>query len=99
MAITIIAIINVKEGKMEEAIEQLKTIVPNVLNSEPGCLAYIPHVLKGSKNKNKILFYEKYQDKEAFNVHNTNLPKTIAPLQPFLEPGMEIFQCTEILED
>ena len=99
MAITIIAIINVKEGKMKEAIEQLKTIVPKVLNSEPGCLSYIPHIVKGSKNKNKILFYEKYKDKEAFNVHNTNLPKTITPLQPFLEPGMKIFQCSEILEE
>ena len=84
---------------MEEAKEKLKEIVPRIINSESGCIAYIPHVVKGSKNKNTILFYEKYKDKEAFNVHNQNLTKNMEPLMPFLEPGMEIFQCTEIIND
>ncbi|MFX1274082.1 MAG: putative quinol monooxygenase [Promethearchaeota archaeon] len=99
MEITIIAKIKVKEGKMEDAKVILKEIVPKVLNSEPGCLAYIPHEVKGTKNKNTILFYEKYKDKEAFNIHNQNLTKNMEPLMPLLEPGMEIFQCTEIINE
>ena len=99
MVITIIAKIKVKDGKMEGAKAKLKIIVPKVLGSEPGCLAYIPHVVKGSKNKNTILFYEKYKDKDAFNVHNQNLTKNMESLMPLLEPGMEILQCTEIIEE
>lgn len=99
MTITIIAKIKVKEGKMDDAKAVLKEIVPNVLETEPGCLAYIPHVVKGSKNKQTILFYEKYKDKEAFGIHNQNLPKNMVKLIPLLEPGMDVTQCFEILEN
>ena len=62
MTITIIATIKVKEGKMEEAIEVLKEVVPQIKASEPGLLEYIPHTVKGSKEKETIIFYEKYAD-------------------------------------
>ncbi len=97
MTITLIARIKVKEGRMDDAISILKKIVPIVKESEPGCLEYIPHIIKGDKNKNIILFYEKYTDQEAFEIHNQNLKKNMADLNPLLEPGAEIDICSEIL--
>ncbi len=55
--VTIIAIVEVKEGKMEEAKEVLKEMALQVKASEPGTLEYIPHIIKGKDNKNTILFY------------------------------------------
>ncbi|MHA1350876.1 MAG: putative quinol monooxygenase, partial [Promethearchaeota archaeon] len=60
--VSLIATFTVKEGKMEEAVEVLKQIVPKIKESEPGCLIYVPHTIRGRKNKNSIVFYEKYVD-------------------------------------
>ncbi|NHI94331.1 MAG: antibiotic biosynthesis monooxygenase [Candidatus Lokiarchaeota archaeon] len=95
--VTLIATLNVKEGKMEEAIELLKEIVQKVRATEPGCKAYIPHTVSGKKNANKIVFYEKYADKEALTIHSNNLAKNFEKLFPILEPGMDIMTCTEII--
>ncbi|NVM55506.1 MAG: antibiotic biosynthesis monooxygenase [Candidatus Helarchaeota archaeon] len=95
--ITIIAILKVKDGKMEEAIEVLKEIVPKVRESETGCKAYIPHTVKGAKNKNSIIFYEKYEDKAALNLHSASLPDNFKKLIPLLEGGMDIKTCSEII--
>ncbi len=82
---------------MDEAIEVIKEIVPKVKNSESGCKAYIPHVVKGKKNKNMIIFYEVYENKEAFNKHSADLPKTLEKLFPLLEGGMDVKTCTPII--
>ncbi|MHA1804951.1 MAG: putative quinol monooxygenase [Promethearchaeota archaeon] len=95
--LTIIATVKVKEGKMEQAINVLKEVVPKIKTSEPGTLEYIPHVVEGKKDANTIIFYEKYKDKEAFKIHSANLGKSLANLLPFLEPGMDIKKCKEIL--
>lgn len=93
--ITLIATIKVKEGKMDKAIEVLKEAVPKIKDSEPGCLNYVPHTVKGLDNT--IIFYEKYKDKEALKEHNKNLPKSLAKLLPLLQPGMDVKTCFEIL--
>jgi len=93
--ITLIATLKVKEGKMEEAINALKEIVPQVKASEPGCLEYIPHTVRGDDKT--IIFYEKYIDKDALKLHSTNLMKNIEKLLPLLEPGMDIRNCSEII--
>ena len=97
MTITLIAILKVKEGNMEKVIEVLKEIVPKIKAAEPGLLEYIPHTVKGRKDKNTILFYEKYQDDEALNTHTANLGKSLASLLPLLEPGVDVKTCFEIL--
>ena len=97
MTISLIAILKVKEGNMEKAIEVLKEEVPKIKAAEPGLLEYIPHTVKGRKDKNTILFYEKYTDKEAFNTHSANLGKSLAKLIPLMEPGMDLKTCFEIL--
>jgi quinol monooxygenase YgiN len=93
--ITLIAKLKVKEGKMDEAIALLKEIVPKIKAAEPGCIEYIPHTVRGEDNA--IIFYEKYQDKEALKIHSGNLAKSMEKLFPLLEPGMEVKTCTEII--
>ena len=92
--ITLIATLKVKDGKMEEAINVLKEIVPKVKASETGCLAYIPHTVRGDEKT--IIFYEKYSDKEALKLHSANLMKNMEKLFPLLEPGMDVKTCYEI---
>jgi len=95
--VAIIAIVEVKEGKMEEAKEVLKEMVLQIKASEPGTLEYIPHTVKGKHFKNKILFYEKYENGEAMRTHMANLAKTGAKLTPLLVPGMDLKTCFEII--
>ena len=95
--VTIIATVEVKEGKMEEVKEVLKDMVAQIKASEPGTLEYIPHTVKGRDFKNKIIFYEKYKDGEAMKTHMANLAKTGAKLTPLLVPGMDLKTCFEIL--
>lgn len=95
MTISIIATIHVKEGKMDEAKEVLKEIVPKVRASEPGLLAYIPHTVKDQENT--IVWYEKYKDGDAIKAHMANLGKNMAKLQPLLEKGMDLKTCFEIV--
>jgi quinol monooxygenase YgiN len=60
-------------------------------------LEYIPHTVKGRKDKNTIIFYEKYKDDEALRTHTANLGKSLAKLLPLLQPGMDVKTCSEIL--
>lgn len=82
---------------MDEALELLKQIVPKVRETEPGCLAYIAHTVSGAKNKNTIVFYEKYEDKEAMNVHSANFPKNFEKVFPLLDGKMDLKTCKEII--
>lgn len=95
ISITLIATVRVKKGNMEKAIEALKEIVPKIKESEPGCLQYIPHTIKGEENS--IIFYEVYADSDALKQHNKNLGKNIAKLDPLLEPGIDVKICHEIV--
>ena len=63
---TVIATLKVKEGKMGSALEVLREIVPKIRAAEPGIVSYVPHSVEGSKkDKNTIIFYEKYADNSA----------------------------------
>ncbi|MBD3196479.1 MAG: hypothetical protein GF317_15575 [Candidatus Lokiarchaeota archaeon] len=97
ITITLIATVKVKEGKMEEAKKVLKEIVAEMKENEPGLIEYIPHTVKGKKEKNTIIFYEKYKDGDALKAHTKNLGKSMAPLMPLLEPGMDVKTCFQIL--
>ena len=93
--ITLVATLKVKDGKIEEAIKVLKEIVPKVKASEPGCLEYIPHTVRGDEKT--IIFYEKYSDKDALKLHSANLMNNMGKLFPLLEPGMDVKTCYEII--
>ena len=94
--ITLIATLKIKEGKVEEAINALKEVVPKIKASEPGCLEYIPHTVRGDENT--IIIYEKYSDKDALKLHYANLMKSLEKLFPLLEPGMDVKTCYEIIQ-
>ena len=94
--ITLIATLKIKGGKMEEAVNALKEIVPKIKASEPGCLEYIPHNVRGDEET--IIIYEKYSDKDALKMHSANLMKNIEKLLPLLEPGMDVKTCYEIIQ-
>ncbi len=93
--ITLIATVRVKTGNMEKAIEALKEVIPKIKESEPGCLEYIPHTIKGEENS--IIFYEVYADSDALKQHNKNLGKNMAKLGPLLEPGIDAKICHKIV--
>ncbi len=93
--VTLIASVQVKEGKMEEAKEVLKEVIPQIKAAEPGTLEYIPHTVRGKKNM--IIFYERYKDSDALKLHTSNMGKSLAKLLPLLEPGMDAKTCFEIL--
>ena len=94
--VSLIATFTVKEGKMEEAIKVAKGIVPKVKETEPGCLAYVAHTIKGRKNKNSIVFYEKYVDDDAMKEHTDKVGITLAKFLPLCEPGVDLKTCFEI---
>jgi len=95
MSFSIIATIHVKEGKMEEAKEALKELVPKVKASEPGLLAYIPHTVKDQENT--IIWYEKYKDGDAMTLHMANIRKNMEKLSPLLDRGMDVKTLFEIV--
>lgn len=82
---------------MDEAVQVLKEDVPKLMGNEPGCLAYVPHTVKGEGNGNLIVIYEKYADKDALKLHSANLMTSMGRLLALLEPQMEIRTCSEIL--
>jgi len=94
--VTLIATLQIKPGKMEEAIEVLKEMAANVKASEPGTLEYIPHTVKEEGLENTIIFYEKYENEEALKFHSKNLRNTAVKLAPLLAPGRDIRTCVEI---
>ena len=72
MVITIINLLKVKEGKMNEVVEILKKITPKLRQFEPWLIEFIPYTGKLEKNKNLLILYEKYEnikaDKEFFKL-------------------------------
>ena len=95
--ITLIATLKVKDGKMDEFISKLKVAVPNIRKTEPGCLEYIPHTIKGEANS--IIFYEKYTDQAAVDLHGKNLPENLKEILPLVVEGsLDIKICADIFD-
>lgn len=95
--VTVLATVEVKDGKMEEAIKVLKEIIQKVKSSESGTLEYIPHTVKGRNFKNTIIIYEKYENEDALRTHMGNLAELTAKFVPLLKPGMDFKTCFEIV--
>jgi quinol monooxygenase YgiN len=68
---SVVATIQVKEDKIEEAKRFLKELAAETLANEAGTLAYVFHQQK--EDPTKFVAYEKYQDEEAFKTHGVNL--------------------------
>jgi len=95
LVVTIIATVEIKEGKMEEAKEVLKEIAKSVLANEPGTLEYTPHTVRNEENT--IIFVEKYKDVDAMKAHMKGLGKTMAKAMPLMVPAPpNIKSCTPL---
>jgi len=64
--IVLVAVLQAAEGKGNEVVEEFKKLVP-VVRQDPGTVAYIIH--QAVDNPDKILVYEKYENREALQYH------------------------------
>jgi quinol monooxygenase YgiN len=67
--VTVIASFKVKAGTEEEAKAALLAAVAPTL-TEPGCLAYDLH--QSTREPTQFMFYERWQDRAALDVHSTS---------------------------
>ncbi len=70
--LAIITTYEIREGKMEEALEISRELEQQVKDSDPGLLDMFAYTVKGRKHKNKIVFVENYVDGDALNRLTTN---------------------------
>jgi quinol monooxygenase YgiN len=68
---SVVATIQVKQDKIEEAKRFLKQLAADTLAKEPGTLAYTCHQRRDDPTK--FVFYEKYESDAAFATHGENL--------------------------
>jgi len=68
---TLLATLKAKPGKEAELAEICTQLAKDVLSKEEDCLMYIPHVTKNDPTE--IVFFEKYKDKQAFQVHGASI--------------------------
>lgn len=68
---SVVATLQVKEDKIEEAKQALKQLAADTLASEPGTLAYVFHQQKDDPTL--FVAYEKYESEEAFREHSKSL--------------------------
>ena len=89
-----IAMIKVKEDKVEEAKALFAKLAANVLKDEPGTLAYVPH--QRLDEPTTFVFYEKYRDQEAFKTHGANLAKVGREFAGVMAGPPEIWMVEEV---
>ncbi len=91
---SVIANLKVKEDKIEEAKVALKQLAEETLADEEGTLAYTVHQRKDDPTT--FVFYEKYQDEEAFKIHGKNLAAKGAVFAGILAGAPEIIMIDEV---
>ena len=67
-AITLLATLQIAEGKRDDAIKYLDALTKAVEKNEPGTLAYAAHTFKDDPNK--VIFFEVYDGPEGQKNHN-----------------------------
>ena len=93
--ITVMATIEVKEGKGEDFIKEYRKALPRVLK-DPGALAYVLH--RDLKNPDKFYFYEKYADQKALEYHGStpHFKEMFAVTGAYMKGRPEINTCQEV---
>jgi quinol monooxygenase YgiN len=94
--VALIAKMKIKEGKMEEAIELFRGLVPKV-GEEEGTVAYA--VCRDKANPDLLVVIERYRDREAIQAHSStpHFKEFSAALIPLLDGKMELSVLDEIL--
>ncbi|HUF54378.1 MAG TPA: putative quinol monooxygenase [Dehalococcoidia bacterium] len=65
--ITVLARIEIFEGKEIDAVAEFKKMVEGVHQNEPGCLIYA--VSRGNANTREFYVFEVYRDRESYDAH------------------------------
>lgn len=89
----VVAVLKAQAGKEKEMEEALRAMIPKV-QSEEGTIAYILH--RAQNELGKFLFYEKYRDKAAFDIHSSTpyFQELFGKIGPLLEgqPSVEMYE-------
>lgn len=91
---SVIANLKVKEDKIEEAKAFLTELAKDTLASESGTLAYTVH--QRTDDPTAFVFYEKYENEEAFKIHGKNLASKGAGFAGILAGAPEIIMIEEV---
>jgi autoinducer 2-degrading protein len=93
--VIVTAKVRMQEGKAEESLEAFRWMHPLVMK-DPGAMLY--SLQRSKSDPNEFLFYEKYEDDEAFAYHlSTDHFKTLsAKIDPLMAAPPEIGQWEEI---
>jgi quinol monooxygenase YgiN len=91
---SVVATIQVKEDKIEEAKQFLKELAADTLANEPGTLAYTLH--QQADDPTKFVFYEKYDSDDAFKTHGKNLASKGAGFAGILAGAPNIVMLEEL---
>ena len=88
--------VKLQEGKAEEFIEAVRVMQAKVLN-DPGAIQYNLH--RSTTDPNEFLFYERYEDEDAFDYHlsTDHLKALAAVIDPLMEVPGEFGNWTEVL--
>jgi len=91
---SVVATIQVKEDKIEEARQFLKELAAGTLANEPGTLAYVIH--QQADDPTRFVIYEKYESDEAFKLHSKNLASKGAGFAGILAGAPKIVMLQEV---
>lgn len=92
--LSIVATLNVKDLKIEEAKALLKELRANAQENEPGTLAYVVHQKKDDETT--FVVYEKYESMDAFKAHSANVAKQGARFADIIAGPPELVMLEEI---
>lgn len=91
---SVVATINVKEDKIEEARTLFRDLAAGILANEPGTLKYVVH--QRTDKPTAFVFYEKYESDEALKIHGKNLAAHGAKFAGVMAGPPEILHIEEV---
>ncbi len=91
---SVVATIKVKEDKIDEAKSFLRELSEGVQKNEPGTVAYVFH--QRVDDPTVFVAYEKYENKDAFDLHGKNLAAHGATFAGLLAGRPEIVMLEEV---
>jgi quinol monooxygenase YgiN len=92
--VSVVATIQIKEDKVDEAKDFLRALVEGVRENEPGTLAYTFH--QHRKDPKLFTAFEKYADQDAFDSHGANLQAHNARFKELLARRPEVHILDEL---
>ncbi|EEA28527.1 hypothetical protein TMatcc_003139 [Talaromyces marneffei ATCC 18224] len=66
----LVAIATLQDGKLQGALDAIKTLTEEAHKNEPGLLRYFCFTTKNEQGQDQVIFVEKYSDEEVHKVHH-----------------------------